>query len=192
MVCYTVGLMTTLERAPTLTDASEPTPWFETVYERLIAHDIRLIAHIPDQVLAPLIRRIEADPFFDVVRLTREEEGVGILSGGYLGGLRGALLMQSSGLGNTVNALAGLPISYQIPFLLFISPRGRLSEFNPSQVPMGRAVPKVLDALDIETVVLERREGLAEALDQSAKTCFSTSRPLALIVSTLLSGGKRG
>ena len=57
---------------------------------------------------------------------------------------------------------------------------------------MGQAVPKVLDALGIETVILERQEGLAEQLDQSAKTCFSTSRPLALIVSTLLSGGKRG
>ncbi len=184
--------MTTLDRAPTSTELPTPTPWFETVHARLKAHDVRLIAHIPDQVLAPLIRRIEADDFFEVVRLTREEEGVGILSGGYLGGLRGALLMQSSGLGNSVNALGGLPISYQIPFLLIVSPRGRLSEFNPSQVPMGQAVPKVLDALGIETVILERQEGLAEQLDQSAKTCFSTSRPLALIVSTLLSGGKRG
>lgn len=162
------------------------------MYQRLKAHDVRMIAHVPDQVLAPLIRRIEADPYFEVVPLTREEEGVGIISGGYMGGLRGALLMQSSGLGNSINALGGLPMAYQIPFLLIISPRGRLSEFNPSQVPMGRAVPKILDALGIETLTLERQDGLAEQIDQSAKTCFSTKRPVALIVSTLLSGGKRG
>ncbi len=167
-------------------------PWWEVAYERLKAHDVRLIAHVPDAVLSPLIRRLEEDPFFVVVPLTREEEGVGVVAGGYLGGLRGALLMQSSGLGNSVNALGGLSLPYQIPFLLVISPRGRLAEFNPSQVPMGRAVPKVLDALGIETVTLERRDELAEQIDQAARTCFSTSFPVALIVSTLLSGGKRG
>ena len=191
-VCYTVGPMTTSAPTPTSADSAAPVPWWEIVFQRLKAHDVRLIAHVPDAVLSPLIRLVEADSFFEVVPLTREEEGVGVVVGGYLGGMRGALLMQSSGLGNSLNALGGLPLPYQIPFLLFVSPRGRLSEFNPSQVPMGRAVPKVLDALGIETVTLERQAELAELLDQAAKTCFSTSLPVALIVSTLLSGGKRG
>ena len=172
-------------------EAATSTPWWEIVHQRFKTHDIRLIAHVPDAVLTPLIRKLEADPFFHVVPLTREEEGIGVVSGGYLGGLRGALLMQGSGLGNSVNALGGLPLPYQLPFLLVISPRGRLNEFNPSQVPMGRAVPKVLDALGIETVTLERLDMLAEQLDQTIKTCFSTSFPVALIVSTLLSGGKK-
>jgi sulfopyruvate decarboxylase alpha subunit len=166
--------------------------WWEVVLAALKAHQVRLIAHVPDQVLAPLVRALEADPFFEVVPLTREEEGVGILAGGYLGGVRGALLLQSSGLGNSVNALAGLALAYRVPFLLFVSPRGRLAEFNPSQVPMGRAVPKLLDALGVETVTLERLDGLAELLDQVARSCFATGGPFALIISTLLSGGKRG
>jgi sulfopyruvate decarboxylase alpha subunit len=167
-------------------------PWWEIVYQRLKANEVRLIAHVPDQVLSPLIRRLEEDPYFEVVRLTREEEGVGILCGGHLGGMRGALLMQSSGLGNSLNALGGLPLAYRIPFLMIISPRGRLSEFNPSQVPMGQAVPKLLDALGIETTVLERRRVVAEQFDQAARTCFSTGSVVAMIVSTLMSGGKRG
>ena len=166
--------------------------WWEVVRAALKAHQVRLICHVPDQVLAPLVRALEADPFFVVVPLTREEEGVGILAGGFLGGLRGALLLQSSGLGNCVNALGGLSLAYRVPFLLFISPRGRLAEFNPSQVPMGRAVPKVLDALGIETVQLERHDELAELLDQAARSCFATGGPVALVVATLLSGGKRG
>jgi sulfopyruvate decarboxylase alpha subunit len=166
--------------------------WWEVVLAALKEHEVRLIAHVPDQVLAPLVRAVEADPFFEVVRLTREEEGVGILAGGHLGGMRGALLLQSSGLGNSVNALAGLSLAYRIPFLLLISPRGRLAEFNPSQVPMGRAVPKLLDALGAETVTLERLDGLAELIDQAARSCFATGGPFALVVSTLLSGGKRG
>jgi sulfopyruvate decarboxylase alpha subunit len=175
-----------------LSQRADPGTWWEIVFDRLKANDVRLIAHVPDQVLSPLIRELEGDPFFDVVRLTREEEGVGVICGGSLGGLRGALLMQSSGLGNSLNALGGLPLAYRIPFLLVISPRGRLAEFNPSQVPMGRAVPKLLDAMGIETVTLERRRVVAEQLDQAAQTCFSTNTPVALVLSTLLTGGKRG
>jgi len=166
-------------------------PWGQTVYERLKANGIRLVAHVPDAALVGLIGACEADPEIEVLQLTREEEGVGILSGAYLGGTRGALLMQSSGLGNCVNALGGLPMAYRIPFLIVITPRGRLSEFNPSQVPAGRAVPKVLDALGIETVTMERPDEVATVVDQALYTAFSTSQPVALIASTLLTGGKR-
>ena len=165
--------------------------WSEVVQAGLRANDVRLIAHVPDQVLAPLVRGLEADPFFEVVPLTREEEGVGILSGGYLGGARGALLLQSSGLGNSLNALGGLPLAYRIPFLIVVSPRGRLAEFNPSQVPMGRALPKLLDALGIEAVELARLEEVGPLVDQAARSCFSSGQVVALVVSTLLSGGKR-
>jgi sulfopyruvate decarboxylase alpha subunit len=175
----------------TAADAT-PEPWWQIVYERLIKHDIRLIAHVPDAALKALIQLVEADDSFDVVPLAREEEGVGVIAGGYLGGRRGALLLQSSGLGNSINALGGLPLAYQIPFLLILSPRGRLGEFNPSQVPMGRAVERILDALGIETIVLERQAEITPLVDQAIQTCFSTSRPVALIVSSLLTGGKSG
>ena len=167
------------------------TTWHETVHERLRANEVRLIAHVPDQVLAPLIRGLERDAFFHVVPLTREEEGVGVLAGGYLGGMRGALLMQSSGLGNSLNALGGLALAYRIPFLMVISPRGRLAEFNPSQLPLGRATPGLLGAMGVEAISLERSEEVATLVDQAARTCFSAGAPVALVVSTLLSGGKK-
>jgi sulfopyruvate decarboxylase alpha subunit len=189
--CYTAAAMTTAAPSPAEPAAIEGRAWWEIVFERLVANDVRLIAHVPDAGLASLIRACEAEPSMTVVQLTREEEGVGILAGGYLGGLRGALLMQSSGLGNSVNALGGLPLAYQIPFLLLITPRGRLSEFNPSQVPAGRAATKILDALDIETVTLERVGEVAELVDQALYSAFSTYRPVALVASTLLTGGKR-
>ena len=165
--------------------------WDEVVHARLRANEVRLIAHVPDQVLAPLVRRLEADRYFEVVPLTREEEGVGVLSGGYLGGLRGALLMQSSGLGNSLNALGGLPLAYRIPFLIVVSPRGRLAEFNPSQVPFGRAAPALLAAIGVEAVELRRLDEVGRLVDQAARSCFSSQQVDALVVSTLLSGGKR-
>jgi sulfopyruvate decarboxylase alpha subunit len=142
------------------------TTWWQIVHAGLKAHDVRLVAHVPDAVLTPLIKALEADPAFDVVPLTREEEGVGILSGAYLGGRRGALLMQSSGLGNTINALGGLPLAYHLPFLVVISPLG------------------------VEVVELTRLEEVEKQLDAAARSCFSTELPWALVVSPLLSGGK--
>lgn len=168
----------------------EPTAWWEIVHAGFKRNEIEVVAHVPDAVLTPLILALEGDPDVDVVPLTREEEGVGILSGAYLGGRRGALLMQSSGLGNCVNALGGLPLAYHLPFLMVISPRGRLAEFNPAQVPAGRAAPLVLDALGIERVELTRADEVERQLDMAARSCFSTELPWALIVSPLLSGGK--
>src|SRR5690242_11809714 len=170
---------------------SNAAPWWETVYARFKANDITLVVHVPDAALVGLIRACATDPEIEVLQLTREEEGVGILSGAYLGGVRGALLMQSSGLGNCINALGGLPMAYRIPFLMIVTPRGRLSEFNPSQVPMGRAVPKVLDALGLETATMERADEVETLLDQAIYSAFSTRQPVAMIVSTLLTGGKR-
>lgn len=166
-------------------------PWWKIVHERFTANGIGLVVHVPDAALVGLIGACEADENIEVLQLTREEEGVGILSGAYLGGTRGALLMQSSGLGNCINALGGLPMAYRIPFIMLITPRGRLSEFNPSQVPAGRAVPKMLDALGIETVTLERLDEVEMIVDQAIYTAFSTGQPVALIASTLLTGGKR-
>ena len=168
-----------------------PTAWWQVVHAGLRQHDVRLVAHVPDAVLTPLIKALEADPDFDSVPLTREEEGVGILSGAYLGGRRGALLMQSSGLGNTINALGGLPLAYHLPFLMIVSPRGRLGEFNPSQVPAGHAAPRLLDALGIEAIEMTRLDEVGKQLDAAARSCFATELPWALVVSPLLSGGKR-
>ena len=84
---------------------------------------------------------------------TREEEALGILSGAWLGGQRGALLMQNSGLGNCINTLGSLNIASQLPVVLVISQRGDLGEFNPAQVPMGQATERILDAVGIRYVM---------------------------------------
>ena len=85
-----------------------------------------------------------------------------MLSGAYLAGKRGALLMQNSGLGNCINTLASLNIAAQIPVVLVISHRGDLGEFNPAQVPMGQAAEQILEALDVRTSAdVGRRAGAA-------------------------------
>ena len=70
--------------------------WHEVVVQTLKRNDIRLVPYVPDRVLTTLIRAIHADPFFTTFPTAREEEAVGILSGAWMGGMKGAMLMQTS------------------------------------------------------------------------------------------------
>jgi len=165
--------------------------WTDIVFDRLKANKLEVVCHVPDIVLASLIARAEADSFFTVVPLTREEEGVGVLTGVYLGGRRGLLMMQVSGLGNSINGLASLAIPYQIPFLMLISQRGELGEFNAAQIAMGQAARPVLEALGIPHFTLRRTGEISSLMDGAIKTAYTAQRPVALFLSTEMVGWKQ-
>ena len=166
-------------------------PWQTATYAALKENDVRVVVHVPDQVLSDLIRLFEADQAVRVFAPAKEEEGIGIVCGAYLGGSRGAILMQNSGAGNIVNALASLAVPYQIPFLLLISQRGELNEFNPSQVGIAGAVRPLLDGLGIAHFTPVHLEEVQPTIDGAARLAFGTERPVAIILSPLLTGGKR-
>ena len=86
---------------------------------------------------------------------TREEEAFGIAAGLYLGGVRPAVMLQSSGLGNSLNALTSFVLPYQVPMLILISMRGEAGEWNAAQVPMGRAVVRSSTSIGIPHVTVE-------------------------------------
>jgi len=165
--------------------------WADTVFACLKANGIRTIAHVPDTILTGLIRLAEDEGDMDVLGPTREEEGVGMVCGAYLGGSPGALLMQNSGLGNAANAIASLAIPYQIPFLMLISQRGELGEFNTVQVGMGQALRPTLDGLGVPHFTPERQEDVERVVHGACALAFSTDRPVAVILSPLLTGGKQ-
>src|SRR6516162_3971127 len=91
-------------------------------------NDVKLVAYVPDKVFTPLIKNLHADKDFLAFATAREEEALGILSGAWMGGRRGAVLMQTSGFGTIPNALASLVVPYQIPAIMFVSERGTLGE----------------------------------------------------------------
>ena len=163
--------------------------WKASLCRRLKANDVRLICHIPDIVLSTLIEELEGDGHFRLVALTREEEGVGILAGAYMGGMRGAMLLQSTGLGNSINALTSLSIPQQLPFLMVISPRGELGEPNPFMIPMGKVLRPMLDLLGIQHATLYRLEEVETLVDRACKSAFRGNMPVALILSEELTGG---
>ena len=114
---------------------------------------------------------------------TREEEGFGIASGLYVGGLRPAMMLQSSGLGNSLNALTSLLLPYQIPVLMVISRRGEEGEWNAAQVPMGRAVAPILESIGIPHEMIDRTELAATTVQRVAEMAFAAKLPGAVLLS---------
>jgi sulfopyruvate decarboxylase TPP-binding subunit len=164
--------------------------WHETVLESLKANDVKLTVYVPDRVLTPLIDALHADSFFTCFACTREEEALGVVSGAWMGGMRGAVLMQTSGFATIPNALASLVVPSQIPALIFVSERGTLGEFNLGQAMVLKTMRPVLDALAIDYHTVTRQDELAFILDRSIKQALAIQAPVTFILSPLLTGGK--
>jgi len=164
--------------------------WHEIVLATLKSNNVTLVVYVPDKVFTPLINALRADPFFTTFAATREEEAIGIITGAWMGGLRGAVLMQTSGFATIPNALASLVLPSQIPALIFVSERGTLGEFNLGQAMVCKTMRPVLDSLGVETHTITRHDELAFIVDRSIKQAVATQAPVTFILSPLLTGGK--
>jgi sulfopyruvate decarboxylase alpha subunit len=170
--------------------ADETRAWHQIVVDVLKRHEVRLVTYVPDNVLRPLIDAAHADPFFTTFATTREEEALGILSGAWMGGLRGILLMQTSGFATLANVIASLPVPYQIPTLMLVSERGTLGEFNIGQAMVARTMRPILDSTSVEHHTMTRIDEVEFILDRSIRQAVATQAPVCFILSPLLTGGK--
>jgi sulfopyruvate decarboxylase TPP-binding subunit len=134
--------------------------WPDRIYDLLKKHGIRQVALVPDAGHSRLIRRCLADNELRVVTLTTEEEGVAMLQGAWLGGQKGVLLMQSSGVGNCINMLS-------------------LSSIHRTPMPMITIVNRADHASDVEP-----------AVEATLKFAFNTFRPTATLIGQRLLGAK--
>ena len=166
------------------------TLWTHSIIAHLKRYNVRFLSYVPDSIIERILKLARADPFFDILPLAREEEGIGVVTGQYVGGQRGAVLLPTSGIGNAINALASLALPYQIPLPMFIGCRGELGEFNPSQVPMGQALRPILDSLRIPRFELTHPEEVDVIIDGALKLAFALESPVAILMSTQLAGWK--
>jgi sulfopyruvate decarboxylase subunit alpha len=150
------------------------------VCEVLHRHGIDLTLTVPCKYIANLISNLENDQRFDLLYPSREEEGIGIAAGAYLGGRKPIMLIQNSGLGNMVNAYCSLNQYYDIPLCLIITQRGDELERVPAQKPMGSITTDVLDLLKIETTVLSTPDELPR-LDEGLLQYSEHRRSVAFI-----------
>ena len=174
---------------PDPADAHEPA-WRRCVFDVLKEAGVRHVAYVPDAGHATAIRLAEADPGIEAVVLTTEEEGIGYLAGAWLGGERGALLMQSSGVGNCINTL-GLVASARFPFLAVVTMRGEWAEFNPWQVPMGTGTAAALAAVGVRTMRAEAADDIAEIVGSAAALAYEADQQVAVLIAQRLIGAKK-
>jgi sulfopyruvate decarboxylase alpha subunit len=170
--------------------ASERPDWRDEIFAALKAADIRQVGYVPDAGHARLIELCHADPVIRAVPLTTEEEGVALLAGAWLGGQRGTLLMQSSGVGNCINMLA-MTKTCRFPLTILVTMRGEWAEFNPWQVPMGSKTRAALELCDVLVYRVEHPEDAAETVAAALDIAFNGDFATAVLLSQRLIGAKR-
>ena len=163
--------------------------WRDEIFDVLQAHDIRQVYHVPDAGHARLIEHCQRSNAMRTVPLTTEEEGVALAAGAWLGGQRSVLLMQSSGVGNTIN-LMGLTKTLRFPFLTLITMRGDWGEFNSWQYPMGQGTPKVLEAMGVLLYSVDQAHEVRATVDAAARAAFNGGQAVAVLLRQKLIGIK--
>jgi sulfopyruvate decarboxylase subunit alpha len=128
------------------------------LYNAIKNSGIDLILYLPCIMLKNLLELIEEENEIKHISVTREEEGVGIAAGAYLCGSIPALLIQNSGIGNSVNAIKSLLHLFKIPIVFIMSHRGAEGEKISAQIPMGKLTPHLLDLLGIKKFVIDSEE----------------------------------
>jgi len=166
------------------------TDWPNALYDLLRAANISQFAYVPDAGHKVLIDRSLADPDAHSVPLTTEEEGVALLAGADLGGARGVLLMQSSGVGNCINLLS-LTNGCRFPLLTLVSMRGEFGEGNPWQYAMGQAVEPVLKAMGVVVLWCREPADVVPVVSSALTMVFQAGQAVAVLLSQRLLGAKK-
>jgi sulfopyruvate decarboxylase subunit alpha len=152
------------------------------IYQCLRDIGVRIVSALPETWLVHLIRMAEDDPEMMLVRLAKEEEGVGISAGAHLAGVKSAMLMQNHGFLASVNGIVSCAQLYRIPLLMFISHRGEFGERDPWQTEGGGVTTHVLDALRIPHTLLDSPEHVPKRIQKAQTLAQSASRPVALLL----------
>ena len=168
------------------TDAED---WARDIFGALEAEGVRQVAYVPDAGHMELIQRCAAARDMRMVPLTTEEEGVALLAGAWLGGQRGVLLMQSSGLGNCINMLS-LTRVCRFPLLMLLTMRGEAREFNPWQLPMGENAAELLRLTGAAVSRVEKAEEAGPAVAAAARAAFEGPAAAAVLIAQGLVGIK--
>ena len=164
-------------------------PWQRDIHAVFGAADVRQVAFVPDAGLTGLIHLCADDAAIEATVLTTEEEGIGLLAGAWLGGQRGALLMQSSGVGNCINMLA-LTRTCRFPLLTLITMRGQWGEFNPWQLPMGQTTGAVLELAGVIVEAADNPDRVGETVAAAARMAFESQAAVAILLAQRLIGAK--
>ena len=163
--------------------------WQREICALFLDKNIKQVTYVPDGGHRGLIQLCQRTSALQTTVLTSEQEGIAFLSGAWLGGARGALLMQSSGVGNCVNMLT-LVENCRIPLLMLVTMRGEWGEFVPWQVQMGQKTQKVLELMNTDVYRVDRAEDVQPTVSACIDHCYNSNRAVAVLISQKLIGAK--
>ena len=169
--------------------ATEALDWPSHIFEKLREFNVRHVTYVPDAGHARLIELCHAAGDMEPTVLTTEEEGIGILAGACLGGERGVLLMQSSGVGNCINTLSLAKVC-GFPLLMIVTMRGEWGETNPWQVPMGQITADNLRLAGAIVYEVTDLGSAAAAVEAAARIAFNGGFTAAVLLSQRMLGTK--
>ena len=138
-------------------------------------------AGVPCSTLGGIIACLQTDPEIPYIPAIKEEEALGIATGAYLAGRKPLVLMQNSGLGNSLGTLASLNLIYKIPLLLIVSWRGYQGKDAPEHLVMGKTTLKILEGIGIPAQVLSD-DNLEEIISNSVRTIKEQCIPVSILV----------
>jgi sulfopyruvate decarboxylase subunit alpha len=152
------------------------------IYDALKDCDIRLLSALPETWLVHLIRLADEDPDTILVRLAKEEEGVGISAGAHFAGVKSAMLMQNHGFLASINGIVSFAHLYKIPLLMLISYRGSFGERDPWQTQGGNVTEPVLRALRIPYFFLDGIETVKKRIRDAQTLAESSLQPVGILL----------
>ena len=152
------------------------------IFEALKKCDIRMLSALPETWLVHLIRMADDDPDMTLVRLAKEEEGVGISAGAHFAGIKSAMLMQNHGFLASINGIVSFAHLYKIPLLMLISYRGTFGERDPWQTQGGNVTEALLRAMGIPFTFLDSVETVEKRIQQAQTLAESSLQPVALLL----------
>lgn len=188
--------MTITNAGPDLRTQGDPTTanspildWQQAVAGTFLDYGVASVAYVPDSRLNGILRSLD-DTNINLRSLTREEECVAYVCGQRMANRRSVVMMQSSGLGNSLNALATLALPYRLGVPVIISMRGTLGETNPSQIPIGRATKGILAELGIQAFSLTEAEMTDTLITSVLDMAYEAGETVALLIEPELGGGR--
>lgn len=158
------------------------------LYNAIKNSGVDLILSVPCDMLKGLINKIENAKEILNIPVTREEEGVGIAAGAYLGGKTPLILMQNSGLGNSINAIKSLLELYEIPVIFMMSHRGAEGEKIIAQFPMGNVTYDLLDCINMRKFIIDSPT-IISTIEEAVHFSRNSNKSVAIILKRTLWGG---
>ena len=163
--------------------------WPAEIYKELVSAGVRVVGYVPDAGHKRLIELCHEDRSMRVVPLSTEEEGIGLVAGAWLGGEKGVLLMQSSGVGNIINVLGMVQVC-RFPLAILVTMRGEQGEFNSWQVPMGENTARVLDTMGVAVRQAGEPQTVAAHVRAALRIAFEAQGAEAVLIAQRVIGIK--